>query len=98
MGLGRRWQVRYRDPETGQLRPAEKTYPTKTDAQAALTHVESDITRGQWSDPDAGAVNFEEYANAWLRGRKLPTAPESGTSRWCGCTSCPPSGPDRWPT
>lgn len=66
-----RWQVRYRDPETGQLRPAEKTYPTKTDAQVALTHIESDITRGQWSDPDAGAVNFEEYATAWLRDRKL---------------------------
>ncbi|MFF4752526.1 tyrosine-type recombinase/integrase [Streptomyces sp. NPDC002514] len=66
-----RWQVRYRDPETGQLRPDEKTYPTKTDAQAALTHIESDITRGQWSDPDAGAVNFEEYATAWLRDRKL---------------------------
>jgi hypothetical protein len=27
--------------------------------------------RGQWSDPDAGAVNFEEYATAWLRDRKL---------------------------
>lgn len=27
-----------------------------------------------------------------------PTAHESGTNRWCGCTSCLPSGPDRWPT
>ncbi|NEB14224.1 site-specific integrase [Streptomyces coelicoflavus] len=66
-----RWQVRYRDPETGQLRPAEKTYATKTDAQVVLTHIESDIVRGQWSDPDAGAVNFKEYATAWLRDRKL---------------------------
>ncbi|WP_225656047.1 tyrosine-type recombinase/integrase [Streptomyces pseudogriseolus] len=66
-----RWQVRYRDPETGQLRPAEKTYATKTDAQVALTHIESDIARGHWSDPDAGAVNFAEYATAWLRDRKL---------------------------
>ncbi|PJM93084.1 tyrosine-type recombinase/integrase [Streptomyces sp. CB01373] len=66
-----RWQVRYRDPETGQLRPAEKTYPTKSDAQVALRHIESDIGRGQWSDRDAGAVNFEEYATAWLRDRKL---------------------------
>ncbi|MET7777901.1 tyrosine-type recombinase/integrase [Streptomyces mirabilis] len=66
-----RWQVRYRDPEIGQLRPAEKTYPTKSDAQVALTHIEADITRGQWSDPDAGAVNFAEYATAWLRDRKL---------------------------
>ncbi|WP_327748785.1 tyrosine-type recombinase/integrase [Streptomyces europaeiscabiei] len=66
-----RWQVRYRDPETGQLRPAETTYATKSDAQVALTHIEADITRGQWSDPDAGAVNFAEYATAWLRDRKL---------------------------
>lgn len=79
----------YRDPETGQLRPAEKTYPTKTDAQAALTHVESDITRGQWSDPDAGAVNFEEYATAWLRDRKLAA---SGTSQWCGLHILPTFG------
>lgn len=66
-----RWQVRYRDPETQQLRPAEKTYPTKSDAQIALAQIEADITRGQWSDPDAGAVNFEGYATAWLRDRKL---------------------------
>ncbi|MGA5355426.1 tyrosine-type recombinase/integrase [Streptomyces thermodiastaticus] len=66
-----RWQVRYRDPATGQLRPAEQTYATKTDAQVALTHIESDIARGLWSDPDAGAVNFAEYATAWLRDRKL---------------------------
>ncbi|GAA4821386.1 tyrosine-type recombinase/integrase [Streptomyces ziwulingensis] len=66
-----RWQVRYRDPETGLLRPAEKTYETKTDAQVALTHIEADITRGQWADPDAGAVNFADYATAWLRDRKL---------------------------
>ncbi|WP_406476683.1 tyrosine-type recombinase/integrase [Streptomyces sp. NBC_01615] len=66
-----RWQVRYRDPETGLLRPAEKTYATKTDAQVALTHIEADITRGQWADPDAGAVNFTDYATAWLRDRKL---------------------------
>ncbi|MFB7444362.1 tyrosine-type recombinase/integrase [Streptomyces mirabilis] len=66
-----RWQVRYRDPETGLLRPAEKTYDTKTDAQVALTHIEADITRGQWADPDAGDVNFADYATAWLRDRKL---------------------------
>src|SRR5215218_7289080 len=65
-----RWQVRYRDPETGLLRPAEKTYETKTHAQVALTHIEADITRGQWADPDAGAVNFADYATAWLRDRK----------------------------
>lgn len=66
-----RWQARYRDPVTGQLRNAEKTYATKTDAEVALTHIEADISRGQWEDPDKGAVPFAEYADAWLRDRKL---------------------------
>ncbi|MFF8716426.1 tyrosine-type recombinase/integrase [Streptomyces sp. NPDC015184] len=66
-----RWQARYRDPATGQLRSAEQTYATKTDAEVALTHIEADISRGQWEDPDKGAVSFTEYADAWLRDRKL---------------------------
>ncbi|MEV5416136.1 tyrosine-type recombinase/integrase [Streptomyces albogriseolus] len=66
-----RWQARYRDPNTGQLRGAEETYATKTDAEIALTHIEADITRGQWNDPDAGKVLFGEYATAWLKDRKL---------------------------
>src|SRR5689334_19236402 len=66
-----RWQVRYRDPGTGQLRSTEQTYPTKTDAEVALSLVEADITRGQWADPDAGKVKFGDFADAWLRDRAL---------------------------
>ncbi|MET7522609.1 tyrosine-type recombinase/integrase [Streptomyces sp900116325] len=66
-----RWQARYRDPATGQLRSAEQTYATKTDAEVALTHIEADISRGQWEAPDKQAVPFAEYADAWLRDRKL---------------------------
>ncbi|MGP3990667.1 tyrosine-type recombinase/integrase [Streptomyces sp. 3N207] len=66
-----RWQARYRDPSTGLLRSAEKTYPSKRDAEVALTHLEADILRGEWADPDAGKVPFAEYADAWLRDRKL---------------------------
>ncbi|MFJ9906855.1 tyrosine-type recombinase/integrase [Streptomyces sp. NPDC101152] len=66
-----RWQVRYRDPNTGQLRSAEQTYATKTDAEVALAQIEADITRGAWADPDAGKVHFGEYALAWLKDRKL---------------------------
>ncbi|GEK00371.1 site-specific integrase [Streptomyces sp. 1-11] len=66
-----RWQARYRDPNTGQLRSAEETYATRTDAEVALSLIESDITRGQWSDPDAGKVRFGEYATTWLKDRKL---------------------------
>ncbi|MFI0739952.1 tyrosine-type recombinase/integrase [Streptomyces sp. NPDC021100] len=66
-----RWQARYRDPNTGRLRSADETYATKTDAEIALTHIEADITRGQWADPDAGKVRFGAYAAAWLKDRKL---------------------------
>ncbi|MGI5139191.1 MULTISPECIES: tyrosine-type recombinase/integrase [unclassified Streptomyces] len=66
-----RWQVRYRDPSTGQLRSAEETYAAKRDAEVALTHIEADISRGQWADPEAGKVFFGEYAAAWLTDRKL---------------------------
>ncbi|WP_406309986.1 tyrosine-type recombinase/integrase [Streptomyces sp. NBC_00623] len=66
-----RWQARYREPVTGQLRSAEQTYATKTDAEVALTHIEADISRGQWEVPDKQAVPFAEYAEAWLRDRKL---------------------------
>ncbi|WP_354641976.1 tyrosine-type recombinase/integrase [Kitasatospora camelliae] len=66
-----RWQVRYRDPLTGQLRPAEETYETKTDAEVALTLLEASILTDTWVDPDAGKVNFGEYATRWLQERKL---------------------------
>ncbi|MFB7647208.1 tyrosine-type recombinase/integrase [Streptomyces sp. NPDC056084] len=66
-----RWQARYPDPNTGRLRGAEETYATKTDAEVALTHIEADITRGQWHDPDAGKVVFGEYVTVWLKDRKL---------------------------
>ncbi|WP_405561533.1 tyrosine-type recombinase/integrase [Streptomyces sp. NBC_01180] len=37
----------------------------------ALSHIEADITRGQWAEPDAGKVQFGEYAAVWLEDRKL---------------------------
>ncbi|GAA5010482.1 site-specific integrase [Kitasatospora paranensis] len=55
-------------------RPApagEETYPTKTDAEVALTLIEADLKRGKWVDPDAGKVNFGEFADAWLKERGL---------------------------
>ncbi|WSD61629.1 hypothetical protein OIE69_23350 [Actinacidiphila glaucinigra] len=78
--------MRYRDPETAQLRSAEETYATKTDAEVALTHIEADITRGQWSDPDAGKVSFGDYAVAWLNDRRWLPVRVSATNRWSGCT------------
>ena len=64
-----RWQIRYPDPVTKQLRPGEKTFATKADAEIALSVIEADMVRGKWSDPEAGKVNFREYAETWFKER-----------------------------
>ncbi|MFF4813085.1 tyrosine-type recombinase/integrase [Kitasatospora sp. NPDC001309] len=66
-----RFQIRYPDPVTGLMRPGEETYPTKTDAEVALTLIEADIKREQWTDPDAGNVKLGDFADEWLKDRKL---------------------------
>ena len=48
---------------------AEQTFPTKGDAQAHLSSIETDLHRGAWIDPNAGRVTFGEWAQKWLDGR-----------------------------
>ncbi|MGW5864686.1 tyrosine-type recombinase/integrase [Streptomyces sp. NPDC055239] len=66
-----RWQARYRDPVTGQLRSLDKTFATKKDAEVALSLIEADISRGLWVDPDGGKVPFGDFMTDWFRDRKL---------------------------
>ncbi|MFG2194962.1 tyrosine-type recombinase/integrase [Streptomyces sp. NPDC048639] len=71
-----RWTASYIDP-TGQRRRASDTFDTKTEAEVWLSQVEADISRRDWRDPDAGAVNFEEYALKWVAERGVaPTTDE----------------------
>jgi integrase len=71
-----RWQARYPGPD-GQMRPADRTFEAKADAEVWLSQTEADLTRGDWQDPDAGAVNFETYAQQWVIERGLrPTTEE----------------------
>ncbi|MZE56669.1 tyrosine-type recombinase/integrase [Streptomyces sp. SID5770] len=63
-----RWTASYLDP-TGERRRAPDTFETKTDAEVWLSQIEADITRKDWRDPDAGAVNFGEYATKWVAER-----------------------------
>lgn len=71
-----RWTASYLDP-AGLRRHAAETFATKTDAEVWLSQIEADLTRGDWTDPDAGAVNFEEYALRWVEERNLaPTSDE----------------------
>ncbi|MGC5344011.1 tyrosine-type recombinase/integrase [Streptomyces sp. DT171] len=65
-----RWTASYRGPD-GQGFRAPETFETKKDAEVWLSQVEADLTRGNWQDPDAGAVNFKEYALQWVDERGL---------------------------
>ena len=60
---GTRWDVRYRD-ET--LRQRKKTFDRKVDAQRFANSVETDISRGEWIDPNRGRELFGEWADTWL--------------------------------
>jgi len=44
----------------------EDTFPTKTDAFAYLSTVETDLRRGTWIDPEAGRKMFADLADGWL--------------------------------
>ncbi|MFD7506031.1 tyrosine-type recombinase/integrase [Streptomyces sp. NPDC059850] len=65
-----RWTAGYLAPD-GQEHRAPETFATKKDAEVWLSQVEADLTRGDWQDPDAGAVNFEVYAVRWVKERGL---------------------------
>ncbi|MFE0037676.1 tyrosine-type recombinase/integrase [Streptomyces sp. NPDC059015] len=65
-----RWTASYRGPDGEEFR-APETFTTKRDAEVWLSQVEADLSRGDWQDPDAGAVNFKEYALQWVDERGL---------------------------
>lgn len=65
-----RWQVRYRDPVTDELRPAPETFKTKTDASRWLSMLEADMLRGAWVDPADIEMTFAELAERWF-GTKI---------------------------
>ncbi|THA25338.1 site-specific integrase [Streptomyces sp. RKND-216] len=70
-----RWTASYRDPD-GLERRAPETFATKRDAEIWLSQIEADLSRGDWQDPDAGAVNFEEYALRWVGEHTLAATTE----------------------
>jgi integrase len=59
-----RWQVRYRTSD-GRQHTAPETFATKTDTTRHLAQVETDLARGQWSDPRLGRTTFADWAARW---------------------------------
>jgi len=67
-----RFQARYTGPD-GLTHSAPITFERKTDAAKWLSVKETEITRAEWINPDAGQVSFEVYANVWMQDRVLKT-------------------------
>ncbi|MFF7367408.1 tyrosine-type recombinase/integrase [Streptomyces tricolor] len=65
-----RYQARYVGPD-GVLRPAPDTFRTKREADDWLADVQTEMRQGDWRDPDAAKVPFEQYAKAWVAERPL---------------------------
>lgn len=60
---GLRYDVRYRDESN---RARKQTFKRKTDAERFARNVETDKDRGQYIDPAAGRVAFEDCATRYL--------------------------------
>lgn len=65
-----RYQARYRGPDRVRY-SAPCTFATKADAYAWLSAKEAELRRGEWYDPEAGAVQLDEYAPRWIAERDL---------------------------
>jgi hypothetical protein len=59
-----RWQARYRD-SAGVQHTAPQTFASRPEAARFLAQVETDLARGEWTDPRAGRVSFAEWAGRW---------------------------------
>ncbi|MFE2088721.1 tyrosine-type recombinase/integrase [Streptomyces sp. NPDC059460] len=70
-----RFQARYPGPD-GVMRPAPETFATVRDADDWLAEKQTEIRRGDWQDPDAGAVDFREYTLLWVKERRLSQTTE----------------------
>jgi integrase len=67
-----RYQANYTGPDA-RLHKAPSTFDTREDAEAWLTDVRRQISRGEWSAKPRRdrALTLERYADMWLEGRTL---------------------------
>lgn len=60
-----RWQVRYTGPD-GLRRSMDRTFRTKTDAEAGWSVLAAELVTGRWVNPDRARVTVRVYAERWV--------------------------------
>lgn len=66
-GNGRRWRVRYVDPNGDE---ASRSFTKKGDAENFQTEVDAELQRGTYRDPDLGRMTLQKYTETiWLPAR-----------------------------
>jgi hypothetical protein len=64
----KRWQVRYRGPD-GRVHSAPRTFDTKRSAEQWLSITETQVLRGEWTDPGRARITVHDYVTAWITQR-----------------------------
>ena len=72
-----RYQASYLGPDGGRINGPE-TYERRGDAEQWLSTVESDMLRGEWTDPRLGRVAFVDYGERWIAERRLSGSDPGG--------------------
>ncbi|MFA3840551.1 tyrosine-type recombinase/integrase [Streptomyces aureus] len=72
-GTGMRYRARYVAPDGTER---SRSFPDKQKrlAEAWLTQIAADMNRGQYVDPSAGKVTFQQFATQWLASQTTDAA------------------------
>jgi integrase len=72
-GTGLRYRARYVAPDGTEK---SKSFPDrqKRAAEQWLAHIEADMSRGQYIDPNAGKITFKAFASDWLAAQTTDAA------------------------
>ncbi|MFI0769652.1 tyrosine-type recombinase/integrase [Streptomyces sp. NPDC021218] len=77
-GTGMRYRARYIGPD-GTEKSKSFRDGQKRLADQWLTHIEADMSRGQYIDPKAGRTTFQQYAERWVAAQTTDIATRTGT-------------------
>ncbi|MFF7854108.1 tyrosine-type recombinase/integrase [Streptomyces sp. NPDC007904] len=77
-GVGKRWQVRYRDPAGEQKK---ENFAKRTAADARAAEVKSELDKGEFVDRATRRQTFREYAEEWRTSATHRQRTESNVER-----------------